>query len=511
MVKVSFTKAYNLLVFKNILVKKHYLFILSSLLCNSVVFAESEVTVNSCKPLFPLVNTIIIALLCACVGILSTLLIVLKRSRNSKICDSLTGLSTTYKFLLDARQVLINSRPGEYSVISLDINSFRYITESFGRNVGNEILKELGKHFIKTVPEGTLICRNYSDNFSFLINVTLLPILEDIVISLTDIKSSVEKVLPQHFNIEFSAGVYEIKNPYENVETMLEKANSARKSGKSSVNPKRIAVFTDKMADSIEQERDMLFDMQRAFENNEFEVYYQPKFNFSNGKIIGAEALVRWNHKEKGLLQPGAFVPLFERNGFIEKIDVMVFESVCKFLDNWNKNCTNSFPITISCNLSRVQLYNPDVAKIYKQIVSNYQIAPSAIEIELTESLMMDNKDRLLRAMNEIKKAGFSISIDDFGSGFSSLSLLKDIPANVIKLDKEFLNSDLENKKEHIIINSVIDMAKSLDMTTVAEGVEDKEQSDLLKEMGCDIVQGFFYAKPMPEADFSSLLNRAVS
>ena len=168
-------------------------------------------------------------------------------------------------------------------------------------------------------------------------------------------------------------------------------------------------------------------------------------------------------------------------------------------------------PIVISCNLSRVQLYNPDVANMYAEIAGKYQIAPCQVEIELTESLMMDNKERLLKAMNDIKNAGFTISVDDFGSGFSSLSLLKDIPANVIKLDKEFLNTEGENKKEKVIINSVINMAKELDLTTVAEGVEDQSQSDLLKSMGCDIVQGFFYARPMPEEQYESLLRNAVN
>ena len=293
---------------------------------------------------------------------------------------------------------------------------------------------------------------------------------------------------------------------------MMDKAETARKAGKAGLNPKRICIFTTQMENTTQHEKDIIFDMERAFQENEFIVYYQPKFLFNTGKIIGAEALVRWNHKKRGLLTPSYFVPLFEKNGFIEKIDLLVFENVCQFLDKWNKaqaGKTEKQAITISCNLSRVQLYNPDIAKIYKAIASKYEIAPSSIEIELTESLMMDNKDRLLKAMHDIKNAGFSISVDDFGSGFSSLSLLKDIPANVIKLDKEFLNTQNDTEKEHIIINSVIKMAKDLDMTTVAEGVEDEKQSELLKNMGCDIVQGFFYAKPMPSSDFNELLKKS--
>lgn len=430
------------------------------------------------------------------------------RLRNFIQKDSLTGLSTTRKFIDDTKKALSKAGSSEYSIVSLDINSYRYITEAFGQEKGMEIISKLGHHFAHTAPKGSLACRNYNDNFSFLIHATMLPVLEDMILNMTTIPANISAMLPDHFKLEFSIGVYEISDTSEDIAQMMDKAETARKAGRTGLNPKRICVFTSEMETTTQKEKDIIFDMERAFQENEFVVYYQPKFLFDTGKIIGAEALVRWNHKKKGLLAPSYFVPLFEKNGFIGKIDLMVFENVCQFLDRWNKAQKNSKEkkaITISCNLSRIQLYNPDVAKIYKEIASKYEIAPSSIEIELTESLMMDNKDRLLKAMNEIKNAGFSISVDDFGSGFSSLSLLKDIPASVIKLDKEFLNSK-DTEKEHIIINSVINMAKDLKMNTVAEGVEDKNQSDMLKNMGCDIVQGFFYAKPMPSSEFSTLL-----
>ncbi|MDD5790809.1 MAG: GGDEF domain-containing phosphodiesterase [Spirochaetia bacterium] len=423
--------------------------------------------------------------------------------------DELTGLLTTKKFLLEVKKLLKKSRGVQYSLVSLDINSFRYITQVFGQDNGNRLLEELGRLFRKTAPKGSLLCRNYNDNFAFLLKTTILPILEDIIISMTSVNDSIKQLLPKHFKLEFSIGVYEIKDPKEEPLMILDKAQTARKVGKSSLNPKRLCVFTPQMEIDSQLEKDIIFDMERAFKENEFVVYYQPKFLFNTEKIIGAEALVRWNHKKRGLLTPSYFVPMFEKNGFIEKIDLFVFENVCQFLDSWNKSQKDKKEkqaLTISCNLSRVQLYNPDIAKIYRDIASKYEIAPSTIEIELTESLMMDNKDRLLKAMNEIKNAGFSISVDDFGSGFSSLSLLKDLPANVIKLDKEFLNTQ-NTEKEHIIINSVINMAKNLDMATVAEGVEDERQSALLKKMGCDIVQGFYYAKPMPQNEFNKFLS----
>jgi diguanylate cyclase (GGDEF)-like protein len=438
-----------------------------------------------------------------------------KRLDSMILTDEMTNLSTLKKFKSDIRRVLKHAKHKEYAVISLDINNFHYITESFGQDIGNSVLIELAQHLKDAGAPEDLLCRNFVDNFFAFTKLTtsgdLSRIeLEDKVSRMTNIKPQLRKILPEHYQLEFSMGVYVITDPSESVEQIIEKANVAREIGKKSLNPNRISFYTSQMGETTALEKDITFDMNSAFENHEFIVYYQPKYRFSDQKIIGAEALIRWNHKTKGLMPPNSFVPLFERNGFIQKIDIFVFERVCAFLDEWNHSCSDGKcpePITISCNLSRMQLYNPDIAKRYAEIASQYQIYPSKIEIELTESIMLDNKNRLLKAMNEIKKAGFQLSVDDFGSGYSSLNLLKDIPADVIKLDKEFLNTTENNTKENIIIHSVIDMAKKLNMETVAEGIENQEQSDLLKSMGCDIVQGFYYAKPMPEDKYKNLLH----
>ena len=247
----------------------------------------------------------------------------------------------------------------------------------------------------------------------------------------------------------------------------------------------------------MEWNKEITLNMNNAFANNQFKVYYQPKYSFETEKIIGAEALIRWKDPEKGLLPPDKFVPLFERNGFIQKIDMYVFDSVCRFLADWKKagadgSCPH--PLTISFNLSRNHLYNPDLIKELCSIKDKYDIGPNHIEVELTESIMFDNQKRLINVMNQIKNAGYSISVDDFGSGYSSLNLLKDIPADVLKLDKEFLSNVPEDSKETTIISSVIEMSKKLNMKTVAEGVETQNQAKLLRDMGCDIAQGYYYA-----------------
>lgn len=435
------------------------------------------------------------------------------RLRNIILTDELTGLPTLKKFKSECEEKLRHATSDEYAVINLDINNFHYIKETLGHSKANLVLMEIAEHFKSVKVDSDLLCRNYSDNFLVLTRGSCPAVIEDIVSSFTDVESKLEKILPAYYNMDFSCGVYFIKNPKEKIHHILEKVQKARMEGKHSLRSEKIYYYDEEIGKNKEIEKELTLDMNRAFEDREFIVYYQPKFRFSDNQVVGAEALIRWNHKNKGMISPANFIPLFEQNGFIEKIDFMVFERVCQFLHEWNKsgpNGTCPYPITISCNLSRIELNNPQLAKIYSQIASQYDIFPSKIEIELTESMMYGNKKQLLAQMNKIKDAGFSISVDDFGSGYSSLNLLKSIPADVIKLDKEFFAPDGVGGREQIIVKSIIDMAKKLNMVTVAEGVEDKEKSDLLKSLGCDICQGYYFARPMPENEYKDVLHKLL-
>ena len=466
--------------------------------------------------LVPKDNAVALRASFVCMGFLSlatyyTLFLAKRKIRRILDFDGLTGLMTTKNFIRSVEKILKTAKSEEYSVISIDIEKFRYITDMLGNETADAIIVTLARNFKKEAPKNALVCRNENDNFLFLVKETFCPVVEDHVLAFLNVVEKMGNLLPLHYTLEFSVGVYVIMDTNEKVRVMIEKANTARILGMKSFNPRRVSFYDENMKITTKSEREIIFDMNRAFNENEFIAYYQPKFRFDNAQVIGAEALVRWNHKTKGILTPNVFVPLFERNGFIQKIDVHIFEEVCKFLDKWNKSAPpgkTAPAITISCNLSRMQLHKPDIAKTYADIASKYQIAPSKIEIELTESLMMDNRERLLKAMNDIKKAGFSISVDDFGAGFSSLGLLKYIPANVIKLDRSFLGAGSE--REHIIIKSVITMAKELNLETVAEGVETKDQAELLKKMGCEIAQGYLYSKPIPEKEFEALLHKAL-
>jgi len=250
-------------------------------------------------------------------------------------------------------------------------------------------------------------------------------------------------------------------------------------------------------------------DVVRAIKEHELEVYLQPKYDIESETMIGAEALIRWNHPEKGMLPPAKFIPACEKNGFICTIDFFVLEEVCRKLSQWKEEGRQI--VKISVNFSRRHLAEPDFVDRLIEAVRYYDLQTSDLEIELTESIAYDEIGTLLKVMRQIKEAGFGLSMDDFGSGYSSLSLLREMPVDILKLDKGFLDGyhgkeDAERDKR--IVFHIISMAKDLEITVLAEGVETEQQKEFLKEAHCDIIQGYYYAKPMPADEFANYLKK---
>lgn len=247
------------------------------------------------------------------------------------------------------------------------------------------------------------------------------------------------------------------------------------------------------------KEKNIEDNMEHALENNEFIVYFQPKVELKTNKIAGAEALVRWQNSKKELIPPNEFIPIFEKNGFITKLDIYVFEEVCKTIRKWLNEGIN--PIPVSVNLSRMHLQNPNFLKKYKEIQEKYEVPADLLEIELTETLVFENFEQLKKVIDDIHQMGFSCSIDDFGSGYSSLNLLKEIPVDILKLDRIFF-SKKNDKRGNSVIESIISLAKKLNMTTISEGVETISQVEFLRKADCDLVQGYVYSKPLAKDDF---------
>lgn len=244
-------------------------------------------------------------------------------------------------------------------------------------------------------------------------------------------------------------------------------------------------------------------DMFSALKNNQFKVFYQSEHNTENGKIVGAEALVRWEHHELGQLKPDDFIPIFEKNGFIKKLDAFVRKQVYTDLQNWKLRGFNLVPIAI--NLSRIDFEDLELVDSIKELTREYAIAPELIRFEITETATIENEEIIARAINRLRDAGYKIELDDFGSGYSSLAMLSSVELDALKIDKSLLEH-IKNDKKRRLIDVCIKLSKDLELKAAAEGVETKEQYDFLRESGCDKVQGFYFSTPLPADIFEKRL-----
>ena len=260
------------------------------------------------------------------------------------------------------------------------------------------------------------------------------------------------------------------------------------------------------MYEKLEIESELEVDMVASLRNGEFIAYYQPKYDLKTGKIVGAEALVRWNHKDRGLISPGVFVPLFERNGFINYVDFAVYEQAMRMI---KKRILNNEPIVpVSMNVSRRHIADKDFADKLDELVKKYKIPKEYIDMEITESIFSDDNKSAKDLVNDLRSRGYAVSMDDFGSGYSSLNLLRIMPIDTLKIDRAFIE-DIETSKRSVnIVEEIIAMAKRIDMKTVCEGIETEGQRDILLSAGCDTAQGFYYSRPIPEDAFENLLNK---
>lgn len=419
--------------------------------------------------------------------------------------DFLTGCPNWIKFKKDCEKLFATCQTEDYAMIIFDVDKFKAINDLYGHQAGNEILNGIAQILEKYLEEDELFSRIATDNFSILMKYQ----------AYREFSQRVEKLIreingySQKFIISISMGIYLIREDDRDIHTLSDRANMAKRSIKDN-SQVSYAFYDESMRQMMIIENEIENRMEMALRNREFEVYLQPKYLFSDEHIIGAEALVRWNDPERGMLPPNDFIPLFEKNGFVKKIDIYMFEEVCKLLQKWEKEMDQLTKMIISVNFSRLHLENILLPEELLAITSRYQIDPKMIEIELTEGTIFDNDDQMVTIMNHLKVSGFHISIDDFGRAYSSLNTLKNLPADILKLDKAFFSESEDNVRGKKIITSMLNMAKDLDLITVAEGVETQEQVDFLKEKGCDIAQGFFYAKPMNVIEFEKLVKQKL-
>ncbi len=421
---------------------------------------------------------------------------------NNKInyIDDLTGYASWKSFMENYDKKLLDTSLN-LAFICLDIDKFKTVNDTLGYEGGNKVLKQVARIIARDIGSNDLFARNGGDHFNILAEyekeddvIELVKnIISDIEYQITDIKISV------------SMGIYLITDPNMKIRAVYDRASIARASIKNS-NESYYCFFDKSMLHDLREEKYIEDTMEEGLEKGEFVVYLQPKYTLrgNSDEVIGAEALVRWYHGDE-IISPGKFIPVFEKNGFVTKLDFYMFREVCKLQKAWkNKGFT---PKIISVNMSRLHFTDPEFVETLRKCCEEYDIETKYFEIEITESAAYENINILMNVFSKIKAAGFHVSIDDFGTGYSSLNMLKDLPVDVLKIDRSFLTEDAsEEENASKIIGCVVSLASSLDIYTICEGIETKEQASLLSKLGCDMAQGFYFARPMPVKDYEKIV-----
>ncbi|MFQ8704570.1 MAG: EAL domain-containing protein [Thomasclavelia sp.] len=417
--------------------------------------------------------------------------------------DPLTHLYNYQKFKYEGEAKLKNLID-KWAIIYIDIDGFKTINDLSGYEFGDQILKELAKIIEKTISNAGIACHITADKFLIMHKYSNK---DDLKLLCHKINHQFQFTLKENdFQKEtyLNMGVccYEDTKAVTNIDSMIDRSHLALK--KALIDHDNYFVFYNyKMREKLIKEAEIEAKMVKALNNNEFVFYLQPKFNCQGKQLFGAEALVRWIDDNGQMIMPGDFIPLFERNGFIIKLDEYIFESVCKYLSN--RIQLNLSIIPISINISRLHLFQNNFVDKYLEIKNKYAIPDKILELEITENILIDNLHATQKVITRLQRHGFICSIDDFGSGYSSLNSLKDLPFDIIKLDKLFLDNSYNIKKSQEIIKSIITMAKNINILTVAEGVETNEQLNFLQLAGCDIIQGYIFSKPISVEDFENI------
>lgn len=422
-----------------------------------------------------------------------------------KFTDQLTGTLTYEKFTAKALK-LMAANECRYAMVFMGIKRFSHINDEYGYEIGDDILKLFAERFSSSLSERELICRIKGDDFLILVDNTKgLPELQD---RISHIFSSIEILRHEHFpNMSnmLAAGICPIEESNLSMSAVVDKCNKARKVALETIGESQaIFVYTREYEETQKAEQELEQTMEEALRNHEFQVYLQPKVSLEAGEIGGAEALVRWIKPDGTIISPGRFIPLFERNGFVTEVDNYVYESLFAQMQQWLAE-GRRVPM-ISVNASRLHLFDDRFPDYMENLVQRHGIPHELVEIEITESVFFDNIERLISMIAKLREYGFRISMDDFGTGYSTLSLMKSLPIDILKIDGSFFMRTPLDEKNKAIISTVINLGKNLGLSIVAEGVETMEQLDFVKKEGCDLVQGYFYYKPMPIYEFEKLL-----
>lgn len=418
-------------------------------------------------------------------------------------CDYLTGLANRrglYTFFENL------DRDQNIHAMFIDIDNFKRVNDTYGHSIGDELLIAIA-HLIQNNTSG-FTSRIGGDEYVVLFKgENTQDLLEE----------KAKRLLEEMQNLDFrkdilslislSIGIVMDQKTDIPLDDILAKCDAAMYQAK--FNGKNCYTIYKTYEKEIEISRNIEMEMEDALASGQFQVYFQPKVNMITSELYGAEALSRWVHPKDGVRSPFLYIPLFEKNGFIAKLDMYIYEQLCKIKSTWKGEKYEHVPI--SFNISRLHLYNKEFPNQLVEIADKYGIPTTELEIEITESVFIKDTAELIRMVDMLEEKGFRVSIDDFGSGYSALNLLKDIPVNTIKIDKEFLQVSSNNSRGKKVIRNVIAMCRDLKLDVVTEGIETKEQVDFITSCGCQIAQGFYYAQPIPEEEFIVFANEHLT
>ena len=430
--------------------------------------------------------------------------------------ETVTGALKFDKFKEKVSRILSENPNKKYAFVYSDINNFKYLNERYTYREGDEILKNFVAKMGREKYSLMITARVFSDNFISLIEL-------DDNVNETNLAGYVDKY-DKWFNDNIEDSYPEIKSRITTgifilkereiskvnkafINRCIDNANTARRYAKSICSDRAI-LFDETMENQVKKQTEILTSMEKALTNNEFVIVLQPKVALSGkNEIVGAEALVRWIKEDGKVVPPMDFIPIFEKNGFVVDVDFCVYEQVCQFLSQRIKEGKKVVPVSV--NVSRVHLEKDDFISKIENLVTRYKIPRELLEFELTENVFLKNSDKAIKVMNMLKNMHFKVSMDDFGSGYSSLNLLKNLPVDVLKMDKGFLDSeDIITPNSQVVIKSVIDMAKKMKITVLCEGVETLEQANFLTCAGCDLAQGYYFSKPVKVDEFKELISK---
>lgn len=411
------------------------------------------------------------------------------REAYSATHDSLTGLYTREYLYIRVRQTIRNDPDTVYNVCYLDVDDFKMINDVFGHAFGDYALRCIADSMRNNLPKGCLYGRLGGDIFGMCIPDALFDLKRsEALVSGIEVKR--DNIVHQ---MVLHQGVYRVTERDLDVSVMFDRAHMAQETIKGDYK-KHVAVYDDAMRERVLWEQRISAELQDALAQRQICVYLQAMVDIS-GAVVGAEALVRWNHPTQGLLTPGAFVPVFEKNGMIADMDKYMWRSACEILARWQREGHDD--LFISINVSPKDFYFMDVEAELKDIVAEYGISPSRLRVEITETVMMTDNENRIEILNALRAAGFLVEMDDFGSGYSSLNMLKDMPVDIVKIDMVFLKKARDEARAQTILQNIMKLTGDLQIASLTEGVETEKQYEMLSHMGCKMFQGYYFARPM--------------